>query len=114
MRAAKELQTHLRYIQGRSGTALSSLLRLNGDTLHLSCLKRAEDSDDVIVRLYEPHGDCGHAVLQSSLDLQRAAIVNLLEEELEELPIKDPRRLSVSFTPFQVVSLRISLAGVEQ
>jgi alpha-mannosidase len=114
VRAAKELQAHLRYVQGRSDTALSSLLRLNGDTLHLSCLKRAEDSDDVIVRLYEPHGDCGHAVLQSNLDLQRAAIVNLLEEELEELPIKDPRRLSISFTPFQVISLRISLAGVER
>ena len=114
VRAAKELQTHLRYIQGRSDTAPSSLLRLNGDALQLSCLKRAEDSDEVIVRLYEPHGDCGHAVLQSGLDLQRAVIVNILEEELEELPIKDARQLAISFTPFQVISLKISLAGVDQ
>jgi alpha-mannosidase len=111
VRAAKKLHTPLRYVQGRSDTAIPSLLRLNGDGLQLSGLKRAEDSDTVIIRLYEPHGDRGQAVLESRRDFQRAAIVNILEEELEELPIKDARQLTITFTPFQVISLKISLAA---
>jgi alpha-mannosidase len=113
VRAAKELQAPLRYVPGRSDMAVSSLLWLNGDALQLACLKRAEDSDDLIVRMYEPHGDCGQAVLNAGLDLRRVAIVNILEEELQELSIKDARKVALSFTPFQVVTLKISLATIE-
>jgi alpha-mannosidase len=65
----------------------------------------------VVMRLYEPHGDRGHIVLESMVRLERAAIVNILEEQLEEVPVEDGRRITVSFTPFQVVSIKLSFAG---
>jgi alpha-mannosidase len=64
----------------------------------------------VLVRLYEPHGDRGCCILQSARDIERAAIVNILEEQSEELKVEDRRRVKVLFTPFQVISLRLSLA----
>ena len=48
----------------------------------------------------------------SSLDLQRVAIVNILEEELQELPVKDARQVVVSLTPFPVITHKISSATV--
>ena len=63
----------------------------------------------MLVRLYEPNGDRGQAMLESLLHLERASIVSILEEPLEELRIEDHRRITVSFTPFQVISLRLSL-----
>jgi alpha-mannosidase len=110
VRAAQELHSPLRYSRGGSTALHSSLLRLRGDPLELACLKPAEDSDDVLVRLYEPHGDRGHIILESTVRLERAAIVNILEEQLEKLPVENGRRITVSFTPFQVVSLRLSFA----
>jgi len=79
--------------------------------LELASLKRAEDSDDVVVRLYEPHGDRGHIVLESMVRLERAAIVNILEERLQELSLEHGRRITVSFAPFQVISIKLSFAG---
>jgi alpha-mannosidase len=111
VRAARELHSPLRYTPGFShSTGLhSSLLRLHGDPLELACLKRAEDSGDLLLRLYEPHGDRGQTILESALPIERAALVNILEEPLAELPIEDTRRVKISFTPFQVISLRLSL-----
>jgi alpha-mannosidase len=111
VRAAKELHRPLRYSGGRPDANHSSLLRLSGGVLELACLKRAEDCDDVVLRLYEPHGDRGQIVLESMVRLERAAIVNILEEQLEEVPVEDGRRITVSFTPFQVVSIKLSFAG---
>jgi alpha-mannosidase len=110
VRAAKDLHSPLRYSRGRATALHSSLLRLYGNPLELACLKRSEDSNDVIVRLYETNGDRGRTILESGLTVERAAIVNLLEEELEEVQIEDARRVTVEFTPFQVISLRLSFA----
>jgi alpha-mannosidase len=110
VRAAQELHSPLRHSVGDPSVLHSSLFRLRGDPLELACLKRAEDSDDVLVRLYEPNGDRGQSILESAHGLERASIVNILEEQLEELRIEGGRRVTVSFTPFRVISLRLSLA----
>jgi alpha-mannosidase len=110
VRAAHELHSPLRYSPGGTTASISSLLRLHGDPLALACMKRAEDSDDLILRLYEPHGDRGQAVLELARRVQRAANINILEEQLGELPIDDGRRITISFTPFQVISLKLSFA----
>jgi alpha-mannosidase len=110
VRAAQELHSPLRHSAGDPSVLHPSLFRLRGDPLELACLKRAEDSDDVLVRLYEPNGNRGQSILEFARGLERASIVNILEEQLEELRIEDGRRVIVSFTPFRVISLRLSLA----
>jgi alpha-mannosidase len=92
VRAAKELHCPLRFSSGRPDAIHSSLLRLSGGVLELACMKRAEDSDDVLLRLSEPHGDRGHTVLESMVRIERAAIVNILEEQLRELPCQSASR----------------------
>jgi alpha-mannosidase len=111
VRVARELHSPLRYTPGFSDRPglYSSLLRLRGDPLELACLKRAEDSGDLLLRLYEPHGDRGHTILESALPIERATLLNILEEPLAELPIKESQRVKISFTPFQVISLRLAL-----
>jgi alpha-mannosidase len=110
VRAAQELHSPLRHSVGGPFDLHPSLFRLRGDPVELACLKRAEDSEDVLVRLYEANGDRGQFILESALGLERATIVNILEEQVEELRIEDGRHVTVSFTPFRVISLRLSLA----
>ena len=93
------------------GTAVRpSLFRFKENLLNFACLKKAEDSDDVILRLYEPYGNRGQTTLETALPLKKAAIVNILEEQANELIVEDKRRITVSFTPFQVISLKLSFA----
>lgn len=87
----------------------SGLVRNEGLELALGGLKRAEDGEDVILRLYEPHGARGTAVLRFARPLERALQTNLLEELEEEVAVEGDT-IRVSVRPFEVLTLRLSLA----
>ena len=110
VQAAEDMQWPLR-VTGAYGTAVQpSLFRFKVNPLNFACLKKAEDSDDIILRLYEPYGNRGQTTLETALPLKKAAIVNILEEQTNELIVKDEQRITVSFTPFQVISLKLTFA----
>ena len=110
VQAAEDMQWPLR-VTGVHGSAVRpSLFRFKENPLKFACLKKAEDSDDVILRLYEPYGNRGQTTLETALPLKKAAIVNILEEQANELIVEDERRITVSFTPFQVISLKLTFA----
>ena len=86
---------------------------VEGLPLALGALKRAEDGDGLILRLYEPHGNRGEATLRFTTPLQRIERVNLLEEPDEgAAPVLiGERDIRLQVRPFEVVSLRIVAAG---
>jgi len=51
--------------------------------LVLDSLKRAEDSEAVVARLYEPHGGRGIAKVRIDFPFESATLANSLEEPLE-------------------------------
>jgi alpha-mannosidase len=111
VQAAEDMHWPLR-VTAAQGTAVQpSLFRFKVNPLKFACLKKAEDSDDVILRLYEPYGNRGQTTLETALPLKKAAIVNILEEQANELLVEDEQRITVSFTPFQVISLKLTFAG---
>ena len=76
--------------------------------MDLGVIKQAHDgSGDWIYRLYEPRGGAGRASLDLSF-LQPKAVwqCNMLEEKEQPLPLENGR-LSLSLSPFQIVTLRI-------
>lgn len=64
----------------------SSLLSVEPENVYLSAVKRAEDSDALIVRLYEAHGAPAQAVLRLHRPAQRVTRVDLLEREHRGVP----------------------------
>ena len=59
---------------------MNHFLAPDGLPLSLGSLKRAEDGEGLILRLYEPHGNRGRALLRFPMPLNRIERVNLLEE----------------------------------
>jgi alpha-mannosidase len=110
VQAAEDMHRPLRVSAAGGTAAQPSLFRFGGNLLKFACLKKAEDSDDVILRIYEPYGDRGQTTLEAALPLKRAAIINILEDELDELVVEAERRITISFTPFQVISLKLTFA----
>lgn len=91
-----------------------SLLRVeetNGDgpaNLVLDTIKRAEDSDDLLLRFYECHGARGTArvTLPAGYTFSRAALCNLLEDETGKLKIAGGV-IEITYTPWQIITVKL-------
>lgn len=85
-----------------------SFLKLSPDNLILSALKKAEDSDEVVLRFFETIGEATVAELELFRMIKRAAVVDLLERELYELKA-DGNKLRLEVKPFEIVTLKLKL-----
>lgn len=81
-------------------------LEAGGVRLALGALKRAEDGEGLILRLYEPHGARGRSTLRFGDPPVRVRRTNLLEEPGEELGVEDGA-VCLEVRPFEVVSLLV-------
>lgn len=75
-------------------------------SLVLDTIKRAEDSDALVVRLYEAHGARGTARLKLGFPAKAARRCDILEQPGAALALKDGA-IDLPFKPFEVISLLI-------
>ena len=76
----------------------------------IETIKRAEDDDGIIVRMYETQRQRGTVTLTTSFNLAQAWHVNLIEDEQTELPVNQ-NQVSVFIKPFEIVTLRLKPAA---
>ncbi len=108
VRRAQEFNTPWIILPG-GASATVSWLAVDSPHLILDTVKKAEDSDALIVRLYECHGARGQTTLRTALPFTRAERVNLLEENAEALTGADPARgtVPIAFRPFEIITIRL-------
>ena len=95
----------LRRVSGASGSApLGSLVSVEGAVIET--VKRAEDGNGLIVRLYEDQRNRGRCALTTGFPLAGAALTNLLEEDQGALDVQ-VNSLQLDVTPYQIISLRL-------
>jgi alpha-mannosidase len=85
----------------------SALVACSDPNLLVDTIKRAEDSDDLVLRLYEAHGARGVARLRVGQPFTRAVRCTLLEDDREVLEL-DGDAVVVPYRPFEIVSLKLS------
>jgi alpha-mannosidase len=109
--AARDLNSPLRVVNGRgSRSPHRQLFSLNTRQVILEAVKRAEDSDAVICRLYEAWGGRCSAQLKTSLPVRRAWRADALENERELLELRDGV-VELSLEPFKIVTVKLELEG---
>jgi alpha-mannosidase len=101
---AARFATPLRWASG-SGEP-RSWLSVDDPNLVLDTVKRAEDSDALLLRLYEAHGARGRARLQVGWPVAEAVSCNLLEDADQPLPV-DGGVIEVGYRPHQIISLLV-------
>jgi alpha-mannosidase len=84
-----------------------SLIEVDTPQVVVEAIKRAEDSDAVVVRLYESWGGRCRARLRTTLPVGRAYLCDLLERDRSEIPIQDGE-LSLEFGPFKILTLKLA------
>lgn len=82
---------------------------VDSPALIIDTVKKAEDSSEVVVRLYESRGTRGTATLQSSLPVRSIERINLLESGLEDSSDRAQNDgVQFQFRPFEIISFKIS------
>lgn len=115
VRRGWELNVPLVVAEGRTGgepeagsTAKRSLEWIAIDHPHvmIEAVKKAEDGDDAIVRLYESAGASAKARISFGLPCAEAWETNLMEEAAELLALTDGG-VELAFRPFEIKTIRL-------
>jgi len=88
-----------------------SMFKVDKTNVIIEAVKKAEKSNDIIVRLWEAFGGRGQVTLSSPLDVKKVVTVNMIENETS-----DSKSLTwtkegcvLSFKPFEIITLRLSM-----
>jgi alpha-mannosidase len=83
-----------------------SLVEIDTRQVIVEAIKRAEDSDAVVIRLYEAWGGTCRARLKTTLPAKRAWLCDLLERERTEVEVRNGE-LVLELTPFKILTLKL-------
>lgn len=85
-----------------------SFFQVDRPGLMIEAVKVAEDGGDLIVRLYEVEGARGPFKLSTKLPVRKAFLANLLEREIEVLPLHE-NSVSFNVLPFEIVTIKFTV-----
>jgi len=108
IRAGYDFNVPLLLRSTQAQPAQVSFFQIDQPGVVIDTVKQAEDSEAIIVRLYESFGCRQSAVLSSSLPVVSAARCNLLEEQDEPVAWQNGG-LAFELTPFQIVTFKLKL-----
>jgi alpha-mannosidase len=86
-----------------------SFASVSGDNVVLTALKKAEDDDDVVVRLVEMHGADTEAKVRINIPLQTAVQTNMIEEGADPVDFADGE-LSVRIGHHAIETYKLSVS----
>lgn len=91
--------------------AALSMIGVSGDHVMIDTVKKAEDSDDWIVRCYEYAGKRGEVSFAVHYCIGKVEEVNLAEREAVLMP-HDEHAFQAFFKPFELKTFRIAISGM--
>jgi alpha-mannosidase len=106
VRRAYELNVPFNIVNGRKTVQDGSFITINTPGVVIETIKKAEDSNDIIVRLYECHGNKVKCKIELGLNVNHAQLVDLLEEKGKSLKIED-NSIELDFGQFEVHTIKL-------
>ena len=97
--------TNLEAVAGENGL-LPPLVACDNRNVVIETVKKAEDSDDRVVRLYECHNTRGRAELTIAGGISEAWLCDLEENAIAELEVTESL-VAFDFKPFEIVTLKL-------
>lgn len=86
-----------------------SFLKVDSKEIIISEITKAQDSDDLIVILYNPGERSTKGELVLNADIKEAYKAKLNEEVMERLDVIDKRKIKISVSPKEIYALRLKL-----
>lgn len=108
VRAGYELNIPIQVVPGEPIGQVGSFVRVEGDGVLIEAIKKAEENDNIIIRLYEAFGGTAHATLTFARAIKAISRVNLLEEPEETLAHRS-HNVELQLQPFEILTLSVQL-----
>jgi len=104
--AAEDLNAPLRIVRGKPAETQRSVVEVDTPQVVVETIKRAEDSEARIVRLYEAWGGPCRVRLRTTLPASRAFLCDLLERDRQEVGVTRGM-IELELTPFKILTLKL-------
>ena len=85
-----------------------SLARVDKENVIIEVVKKAEDSDDLIVRMYEYHNNRTTVTLEMFKEIESIKECNLMESDIRTISSTE-NKATFEIKPFEIVSFKIKL-----
>lgn len=85
-----------------------SLAKVNKDNVMIEVIKKAEDSNELIIRMYEFHNKRTDVTLEFFKDIKEIKECNLLEKDLEVLPSVG-NKVNFTIKPYEIKTFKFEL-----
>lgn len=105
MEEAFDLNVPLMVLEGEVAEE-AAFFEVDATNVLLDTVKKAEDDERVILRLYEYMNRQTDVTIASHKTIERAVLCNMLEEEEQELIVEE-NQIHVSFKPFEVQTVKV-------
>lgn len=86
-----------------------SFVRVEPSSIITTCLKKAEKSDDLILRIYESKGERTEAKVELGFPVREITETDLLERQIESSIHPNDTGFSFSINPYEIKTFRIFL-----
>jgi alpha-mannosidase len=83
-----------------------SLLQVKPSNIIVSCLKKSELSDDLVIRVYDATGEGADAEILFSFDVKEIYETDLMENPIKAVKTEE-NRIQVKVNPFEIKTFRI-------
>lgn len=104
--AAEDLNAPLRVVREAGAAEARSLVEVDSPQVVVEAIKKAEDSDAIVVRLYEAWGGRCKTRLRTTLGASRVFRCDLLERDRDELALRDGA-VELELGPFKILTLKL-------
>lgn len=105
---ARELNHPVTVLAGRTPALKSTLLTISKPSVVVDAVKKAEEGDELVLRLHEAYGLPADATIQFGADCKSAFECDLQENTVKELKASKSK-LAVRFKPFEIKTLKVTL-----
>ena len=95
--------------KGKNLPSEKSFVRIEPSNVIMSCLKKAEKSDDLILRLYESKGEKAKVKVELGFSIREAQETDLLERPIKSPLNRESYGFSFSIDPHEIKTFRLSL-----
>jgi mannosylglycerate hydrolase len=112
---AEEFNTDLKIVKtdqhkGKlADTAGFLSLKSTKDTLQVSAIKRAEDAEGIILRLFNPSQKIIEGEIISNYNLKKVYFVNLKEEIIKEIKDREENKFKLIVKPKEIITLKLEI-----
>jgi alpha-mannosidase len=96
------------FVEAGGGDLPSStaFAQVDKNNVVLSCFKRAEESDDLVLRLVETSGEKTEVTVELHSPVSQASLVDLLENEISALQIEDGK-IRLEMNPYEIKTVKV-------